>query len=120
MKHYLITGGTGLIGRRLVNVLKETDAHLTILTRKDRKSEHPKITYINWQQAGWQDEVPDIDIVINLAGESLNQRWTPGAKRNIMLSRLKATQALYDLFAHVHTNRARCSMQVQSAFINQI
>ncbi|BCU51714.1 uncharacterized protein ACUW9N_000968 [Staphylococcus auricularis] len=99
MKHYLITGGTGLIGRRLVNVLKETDAHLTILTRKDRQSDHPKITYINWQQAGWQDNVPDIDIVINLAGETLNQRWTPEAKRNIMLSRLKATQALYDLFA---------------------
>ncbi|MGS0651656.1 TIGR01777 family oxidoreductase, partial [Staphylococcus arlettae] len=32
MKHYLITGGTGMIGTQLVNAIVESDAHITILT----------------------------------------------------------------------------------------
>ena len=36
MKHYLITGGTGMVGSHLVNEIKQTDAHITILTRQDK------------------------------------------------------------------------------------
>ena len=50
MKRYLITGGTGMVGSHLVNEIKQTDAHITILTRQDKTSNHPKITYINWSK----------------------------------------------------------------------
>lgn len=36
MKRYLITGGTGMVGSHLVNEIKQTDAHITILTRQDK------------------------------------------------------------------------------------
>ncbi|MGV3134837.1 TIGR01777 family oxidoreductase, partial [Staphylococcus simulans] len=50
---------------------------------------------------GWEDQVPyHIDIVINLAGATLNKRWTDEYKQTLMLSRIQATQALYELFAH--------------------
>ena len=76
MKHYLITGGTGMVGSHLVNEIKQTDAHITILTRQDKTSNDAKISYVNWSKEGWEEKVPDIDIVINLAGATLNKRWT--------------------------------------------
>ncbi|PHK49286.1 TIGR01777 family oxidoreductase [Staphylococcus edaphicus] len=98
MKHFLITGGTGMVGSQLVKAIMQSDAHITILTRQDKDSSHPKISYVNWSQPGWEDDIPNIDIVINLAGASLNKRWTKSYKQTIMLSRLQATQALFELF----------------------
>jgi hypothetical protein len=98
MKHYLITGGTGMVGTQLVEAIKQSDAHITILTRQDKSTSHPKITYVNWSKTNWESQIPDIDIVINLAGASLMKRWTKKHKQAIMLSRLQSTQALFDLF----------------------
>ncbi|MDN6743004.1 MAG: TIGR01777 family oxidoreductase [Staphylococcus equorum] len=98
MKHYLITGGTGMVGSQLVEAIKQSDAHITILTRQDKSTSHPKITYVNWSKANWESQIPDIDIVINLAGASLMKRWTKEHKQAIMLSRIQSTQALFDLF----------------------
>ncbi|WP_426432562.1 TIGR01777 family oxidoreductase [Staphylococcus xylosus] len=98
MKNYLITGGTGMVGTQLVEAIVQSDAHITILTRQDRTTSHPKITYVNWSKPNWEAQVPDIDIVINLAGASLNKRWTKSYKQKIMVSRLQSTQALFELF----------------------
>lgn len=98
MKHYLITGGTGMVGTQLVEAIKQSDAHITILTRQDKSTSHPKITYVNWSKTNWESQIPDIDIVINLAGASLMKRWTKEHKQAIMLSRIQSTQALFDLF----------------------
>lgn len=98
MKQYLITGGTGMIGSQLIDAIVQSDAHVTVLTRQNKINSHPKITYINWTENGWEQKVPDIDIVINLAGASLNHRWTNRHKQQIMLSRIQSTQALFDLF----------------------
>ncbi|RIP35890.1 TIGR01777 family protein [Staphylococcus gallinarum] len=98
MKHYLITGGTGMIGSQLIEAIVQSDAHVTVLTRQKKINSHPKISYVNWTESDWETQVPDIDIVINLAGASLNHRWTTQHKQQIMLSRIQSTQALYELF----------------------
>lgn len=99
MKEFLITGGTGLVGSHLIDAIYDTDSHITILTRQDRQNLDENITYVNWTKEGWEDQVPDhIDIVINLAGATLNKRWTNEYKQTLMLSRIQSTQALYDLF----------------------
>ncbi|MEN3089939.1 MAG: TIGR01777 family oxidoreductase [Staphylococcus pseudoxylosus] len=98
MKNYLITGGTGMVGTKLVEAIVQSDSHITILTRQDKTTSHPKITYVNWSNPDWEAQVPDIDIVINLAGASLNKRWTKSYKQKIMVSRLQSTQALFELF----------------------
>ena len=46
MKQFLITGGTGMVGSHLVNEIKKREAHITILTRSDKQSDEPKITYV--------------------------------------------------------------------------
>lgn len=98
MKQYLITGGTGLVGSHLVNMIKRTDAHITILTRQDKTSDDSQISYVNWSKENWQQQVPDIDVVINLAGATLNKRWTASHKQAMMVSRISSTQALFELF----------------------
>ncbi|HDD6708062.1 TPA: TIGR01777 family oxidoreductase [Staphylococcus aureus] len=99
MKQYLITGGTGMVGSQLVNEIKKSDSHITILTRHDQISNDKKISYVNWAKSGWEHKVPqNIDVVINLAGATLNKRWTPEYKQTLMLSRIQSTQALYELF----------------------
>ncbi|MCE7786032.1 TIGR01777 family oxidoreductase [Staphylococcus xylosus] len=98
MKNYLITGGTGMVGTQLVEAIVQSDSHITILTRQDKTTSHPKITYVNWSKPDWEAQVPNIDIVINLAGASLNKRWTKSYKQKIMVSRLQSTQALFELF----------------------
>ena len=46
-----------------------------------------------------EHKVPqNIDVAINLAGATLNKRWTPEYKQTLMLSRIQSTQALYELF----------------------
>lgn len=98
MKQYLITGGTGMVGSHLVNEIKKSNAHITILTRHDEQSNDSQISYVNWSKHGWESKVSDIDIVINLAGATLNKRWTKDYKQTLMLSRIQSTQALFELF----------------------
>ncbi|PWG67339.1 epimerase, partial [Enterobacter mori] len=61
MKNYLITGGTGMIGTQLVEAIIQSDAHITILTRQNKSSSHPKITYVNWSESDWESKIPHID-----------------------------------------------------------
>lgn len=99
MKHYLITGGTGMVGSALVEQLTHTtDAVIYILTRSDKTSQQENVHYINWNKDGWEAQVPHIDVVINLAGATLNQRWTSKHQQLMMTSRIQSTRALFDLF----------------------
>lgn len=98
MKKILMTGGTGLVGSALVAHYLNTDSEIYILTRSDRTSDEPFVHYINWSEDGWEEYLPQIDIVINLAGASLNNRWTPEHKEAIMKSRIESTKRLYDYF----------------------
>ncbi|MGV3243449.1 TIGR01777 family oxidoreductase [Staphylococcus sp. 11261D007BR] len=99
MTHYLISGGTGLVGSHIVDqLLKDPQNHIYILSRSSHESEHQQVSYINWGESGWEAQVPHIDVVINLAGATLNKRWTDKHKQLMMTSRIQSTRALYDLF----------------------
>ncbi len=91
-KVFLITGGTGFIGRDLCNKLAEAGAEIFVLTRKLRNSTN-QIHYINSLS-----ELKDIkvDIIINLAGETIAQRWSTKAKEKILNSRLSITSGIVE------------------------
>ena len=119
MKQFLITGGTGMVGSQLVNKLKNRDVHITILTRSDKQSDDPKISYVNWSKDGWMSQVPDIDVVVNF-GATLNKRWTPSYKQLIMTSRIQSTQSLVDLFSQRNINLKCSLMLVQWVIIHLV
>lgn len=96
MKRVVITGGTGLIGKRLVELLSEK-YEVIVLTRKpDHYTDSLFLKY-----AGWDGITPVPDIVngayavINLAGENIgNRRWTEKQKGIISTSRTNAAEAI--------------------------
>jgi uncharacterized protein len=100
MKNILIAGGTGFVGKHITEMLLQNQYNIFILTRdSNRKSDHTNVTYVEWLTPHSMPEknLPVINAVINLAGESINGRWTEEKKQKILNSRLKATESLLNL-----------------------
>jgi uncharacterized protein len=100
MKNILISGGTGFVGKHITDLLIKDNYKVYILTRNTHnKTNQDNITYVEWltPQSIPDKELPKIDAVINLAGESINGRWTDEKKHKILNSRLKATESLLEL-----------------------
>lgn len=95
----LITGGTGLIGTTITDRITSiyNNAKIYISTRDD-KSNYNNVTYVNWTENQWYTSLPQLDLVINLAGASLNKRWTFAHKEAIIKSRVESTEKLIPLF----------------------
>ncbi|MDH0746141.1 TIGR01777 family oxidoreductase [Pseudomonas sp. GD03842] len=93
--HILLTGGTGLIGRRLCRHWRDQGHQLTVLSRKP--AEVPRLCGAGIRGVGHLDEVGDqpVDAVINLAGAPIADRpWTRKRKRLLWDSRITLTERL--------------------------
>lgn len=92
--HILITGGTGLIGRALINKL--SGHHLTVLTRSPEKAMLALPAHVNLvRNLTRLSDFHRLDAVINLAGEPIiGKRWHPQQKEQICASRWDITQTL--------------------------
>ncbi|WP_025026981.1 TIGR01777 family oxidoreductase [Caldalkalibacillus mannanilyticus] len=90
-----ILGGTGFIGKYVAEVLQERGHQVVLWSRQTTKisSLSSRFTIQQWPLAK-EEAVDDIDAVINLAGESINQRWTQQAKEKIRKSRIETTRQL--------------------------
>jgi uncharacterized protein (TIGR01777 family) len=99
----LITGGTGLIGTRLAEMLIDAGYEVALLSRTPSQSRYRSF---RWDpQHGTIDEaaVPYADYIINLAGSSVSDgKWTDERKRDIMTSRLGGTGLLTRELAKGH------------------
>jgi hypothetical protein len=87
----LITGGTGFIGSALIEEFSQKGYMIYVLTRSKLKTDRINIKFIN-------DIYQDVeyDIVINLSGAPISQRWTKKAKEEIYDSRINVTQKIVD------------------------
>ena len=87
----LVTGGTGFIGRALVEKLTTAGHEVRLLTRRDlRAPDQPLPTAI----------LAGVDAVVNMAGESIaGGRWTKAYKQKILDSRVILTQKLAEACA---------------------
>ncbi len=91
-----IAGGTGFIGRALVDRLKDKN-QITIITRQ-KLADSEKIKYFQWSLSeqniqSLSDLFSNTDVVINLAGEPIsNKRWNNKVKDAILKSRVDTTR----------------------------
>ncbi|MFC3885366.1 TIGR01777 family oxidoreductase [Bacillus songklensis] len=88
----VIAGGTGFVGKVLTSFFLNQQHDIWILTRNPRPSSG-RLHYVDWEHA--LPYVQQADVVINLAGVSLNSgRWTEERKKAIIQSRVSTTQKL--------------------------
>jgi hypothetical protein len=97
MTSYLITGGTGLIGRALCKKLNASGHSIIVLSRQSSKDVKSlcgeQVTAV--RSLSEIDRNTHIDIVINLAGEPIaSRRWTAKRKQLLESSRIELTQIL--------------------------
>ena len=105
----LITGGTGLIGQRLAELLIDGGHEVALLTRDPGKASHFRL--FGWNPAAGTIDpaaVPYADAIVNLAGSSVAEgKWTAERKHEIVRSRLDGLELLHGELArpghHVQT-----------------
>lgn len=71
----LIAGGTGFVGKALTSYFTRNGHHTYILTRNTQKRENdPYIHHVQWlaDDAPPHEQLPSIDVVVNLAGQQPN------------------------------------------------
>ncbi len=95
----LVTGASGLIGSALCDALLVRGDDVVGLSRNPEaaRTTNPKVTWHAWNPASERPPaiaIDESDAVVNLAGESINQRWTAEAKARIRSSRVDATRNL--------------------------
>ncbi len=95
----LITGATGLIGRRLTERLLGQSHQITALTRTPERAAKilgPEV--LLWKTLEDKTSLNGFDAVINLAGEPIaDKRWTKEQKQKLCDSRWKVTERLATL-----------------------
>ena len=101
MKKVLITGGTGLVGTALTELLVEKGYSVTILTRdKNRNSKHPNIAYSFWDiDKGIidKDELLSANYIVHLAGAGIADKpWSANRKKAILDSRVDPIKLIYN------------------------
>lgn len=96
MKKLIIAAGTGFLGQVLVHHFKDTFEEIVILTR-GKYHTTGGIKYVNWNAktfSGWETELENADVLINLAGKSVDCRYSKENKKEILLSRIESTKIL--------------------------
>jgi hypothetical protein len=111
--HVLLTGGTGVVGKRLTAALLEKGHRVSHLSRSPGKD--PQVKTFLWDIAKGQiDEqcIDDADVVVHLAGAGIaDKRWTLQRKRELVESRTRSIELIYGLIK----NRANQINSVISA-----
>ncbi|KRD63976.1 NAD-dependent epimerase [Flavobacterium sp. Root935] len=96
MSKLIIAAGTGFLGQVLVNHFKNKFEEIVILTRGKSQITNG-IKYVNWNAktfSGWEKELENAAVLINLAGKSVDCRYTKENKKEILLSRIESTKIL--------------------------
>jgi uncharacterized protein (TIGR01777 family) len=118
----LIAGGSGMIGRRLVQSLRDRGDEVVILSRNADALRRRRDMWPYQIIAGdptapgrWQDEVDGCNAVVNLVGHNIfANRWNTEVKRKIRDSRVYGAE---QITAAIRQARARPTVLVQGSAI---
>jgi uncharacterized protein len=94
-----LTGGTGLVGRRLIARLLERGDQPVVLTRRAEAARQllgPRIEVVAGDPmhgGAWMEAIDGCDAVVQLAGENVfGRKWNATFKQLLIDSRVKSTQ----------------------------
>jgi uncharacterized protein len=92
----VIPGGSGFLGRTLAKWFADRGWDVVVLTRHN-VAVRPGVRHVAWDGrtlGAWCAELDGADAVVNLAGRSVNCRYTAGNRRRIMDSRILSTHVV--------------------------
>jgi uncharacterized protein (TIGR01777 family) len=100
----VLPGGSGQVGTILARALTDAGHQVTVLTRQTGPA-HPKagawrnVAWDGRTLGDWASEMDGADAVINLAGRSVNCRYTPENQEAILWSRVDSTRVVGEAIA---------------------
>lgn len=105
MQRVLITGGSGLVGQRLSQLLSEKGYEVSHLSRNPTKGAYQSFHWDIKKNEIDKDAIKHCDTIIHLAGAGVaSKRWTEKWKKEIYDSRIQSTQLLVDAIRN-HNSR---------------
>lgn len=90
----VIPGGSGQVGTILARAFHRSGHDVAVLSRQPQLSPWRVVAWNGATLGDWQREIDDCDVVINLAGRSVNCRYTMANREQIMQSRVSSTQVI--------------------------
>jgi uncharacterized protein len=105
-KRVVVTGATGLIGKRLCAALIARGDQVVVFSRNPQAAQASvagAAEYVAWdasEHGAWAEAINGSDAVINLAGASVNgARWTDEYKKTLYNSRVIGTRGIVKAIA---------------------
>ena len=101
----MITGGSGLIGRRLSFLLKSRGYEVRILSRSNNpKNNYKTLVWNVSEQYINESAFEGLNHIIHLAGAGIaDKRWSEKRKKEIIASRVASTNLLYNTVKRLKT-----------------
>jgi uncharacterized protein (TIGR01777 family) len=95
-KNVCITGGTGMIGSALRELLSQQGFGISVYSRSNKTVENAKVYSWDIQKKEMEEEALDsADFIVHLAGANIGKgRWTDQRKKEIRDSRIDSTNLL--------------------------
>jgi uncharacterized protein (TIGR01777 family) len=112
----VIPGGTGAVGTALTRHFNGAGDEVVVLSRSPRPAPWRVVGWDGQSIGDWANEVDGADLVINLAGRSVNCRYTPANREAILRSRIESTRAVGEAIAQA-SRPPRMWLQASTATI---
>ena len=110
MQTVLISGGTGLVGKRLSKQLLDKGYKVIVLTRKIPANGNPLLQYALWDVSKKTSDASAIqaaDFIVHLAGAGVvDKKWTASYKKEILDSRTQSSALLITALQQ-HNNKVK-------------
>src|SRR5258708_25981910 len=97
----VIPGGSGQVGQILARHFHNQGHAVTVLSRHAASTPWRTIPWNGRDLGTWTQEIDGADVLINLAGRSVNCRYTEANRREIIDSRILSTRVIGRAIAEV-------------------
>ena len=111
----VIPGGSGQVGTVLARAFHERGDEVVVLSRTQTDALPWRVVAWDGETLGdWTAEIENANVVINLAGQSVNCRYTPQNRRVLIDSRVNSTRVVGQAIAQAN-NAPRVWLQASTA-----
>lgn len=112
----VIAGGSGQLGTVLARAFQSYNHQVTVLSRNVSEKPWRVVLWDARTLGAWTNEIENADVVINLAGRSVNCRYNEKNRREIIESRVDSTRVIGQAIARA-ANPPQLWLQMSTATI---